>query len=60
MDRVFGFLSAMKAKGLNENTIIDMKITLPNGEVYQSNIKLSAEDVEAIRNLAGSVGSMGR
>lgn len=48
------FLHTIKSKGLAENTVIDLKVTLPNGEVYQSNLKLTAEDVEAIKNFVGS------
>lgn len=45
------FLGTLKNKGLDEGSIIDVAITLPNGEKYQSNIKLTAEDVEMIKGL---------
>ncbi|MBQ2183233.1 MAG: hypothetical protein II399_01230 [Lachnospiraceae bacterium] len=49
------FLSAMKNRGMAEGSVIDMKITMPDGEVFQSNIKLTAEDIELIKGLAGTV-----
>lgn len=49
------FLGAMKNRGMAEGSVIDMKITMPDGEVFQSNIKLTAEDIELIKGLAGSV-----
>ena len=47
------FLSALKSQGVAEGSIIDVKVTMPNGETFQSNIKLTAEDVELVRSLAG-------
>lgn len=49
------FLGAMKNRGMAEGSVIDMKITMPDGEVFQSNIKLTAEDIELIKGLAGTV-----
>ena len=49
------FLGALKNQGITEGSIIDMKVTMPNGEVFQSNIKLTPEDIELIRGLAGQV-----
>ena len=49
------FLGALKNQGMAEGSVIDMKVTMPNGEVFQSNIKLTAEDIELIKGLAGSV-----
>lgn len=49
------FLGALKNQGITEGSIIDMKVTMPNGEVFQSNIKLTHEDIELIRGLAGQV-----
>lgn len=46
------FLSAMKSSGgISEGTVIDVKVTLPSGEAYQSNLKLTAEDIEMIKSL---------
>ncbi|MBP5528871.1 MAG: hypothetical protein J6X80_02370 [Lachnospiraceae bacterium] len=49
------FLGALKNQGIAEGSVIDMKVTMPNGEVFQSNIKLTPEDIELIRGLAGQV-----
>ncbi|MBQ2183754.1 MAG: hypothetical protein II399_03890 [Lachnospiraceae bacterium] len=53
--RFVSFLGALKNQGITEGSIIDMKVTMPNGEVFQSNIKLTPEDIELIRGLAGQV-----
>ena len=45
------FLGCLKGKGMTEGSIIDITVTLPNGEKYQSNLKFTAEDIEAIKNL---------
>ncbi len=47
------FVGTMRGKAIQEATVIDIKVTLPNGEVYQSNLKLTREDVEMIKDLAG-------
>lgn len=47
------FLGALKNQGMAEGSIIDIKVTMPNGESFQSNIKLTAEDVEFVRSMAG-------
>ncbi|MBP5495300.1 MAG: hypothetical protein J6X97_09390 [Lachnospiraceae bacterium] len=49
------FLGALKNQGMEVGSVIDMKVTMPNGEVFQSNIKLTPEDIELIRGLAGQV-----
>ena len=53
--RFVSFLGALKSQGIAEGSVIDMKVTMPNGEVFQSNIKLTKEDIELIRGLAGQV-----
>jgi len=49
------FLGVLKNQGIAEGSVIDMKVTMPDGEVFQSNIKLTPEDIELIRGLAGQV-----
>ena len=51
--RFVAFLGALKNQGVAEGSVIDIKVTMPNGEAYQSNIKLTPEDVELIKSLAG-------
>ena len=45
------FIQTLKGRGVTEGSIIDITVTLPDGEKFQSNLKLSAEDIEMIRNL---------
>ena len=47
------FLGVLKGRGVDTGSIIDIKVTLPNGEMFQSNLKLTEEDVETIKSLAG-------
>ncbi len=47
------FISVLKTHGVAIGSVIDIKVTLPNGETFQSNLKLTEEDVEMIRSLAG-------
>lgn len=45
------FLAAVSTNGIQEGTIIDITITEPNGEKMESNLKISAEDLELFRQL---------
>ncbi len=45
------FVSALAKEGITENTIIEMKVTTPDGKEFQSNIKLTASDMELIHSL---------
>jgi len=47
------FLGLLKSRGVSVGSIIDIKVTLPNGESFQSNIKLTEEDAEMLKSLAG-------
>ena len=40
------FLAAAKAKGITEGTIIGIKITGPEGEAIETNIKVQAGDLK--------------
>ncbi len=42
------FLTAVKDNALEEGTIIAMKVTTPDGKILESNIKLTANDIETI------------
>ena len=37
--------------GVGEGSVIDIKITLPDGRELESNLKVSAEDVEFLKNV---------
>ena len=49
------FLSVVKSNALKEGTVIEMKVTEPDGEEYVSNIRLTANDIETI-NMMSSMG----
>lgn len=49
------FLGAVIKNGVGEGSIIEMKITLPDGRVMESNMKVSAEDMEMLK----TVGELG-
>ena len=43
------FLNAVKDNALQEGTVCAMKVTTPEGKTLESNIKLTANDIETIR-----------
>lgn len=45
------FMSAVQQHGISEGTIIEVQLTHPDGKVFTTNLKLTAEDMEAFRNL---------
>ncbi len=45
------FMSALANAGLEENTIIEIKVTTPSGKAYNSNLKLTSSDLELIKGL---------
>ena len=45
------FIQDLMKSGVGEGSIIDVSVTLPNGQVLKSNMKVSAEDVELIKDL---------
>lgn len=45
------FLTAMAKEGIKEGTILEMKITTPEGKDYNANLKLTASDMELIEML---------
>ena len=52
------FLSALQKNGIKEGTIIEITITEPDGEKIQSNIKISASDLELFEQLKNISSSM--
>lgn len=51
--RFVSFIGTLQGTGVPVGSIIDISVTLPSGEKYQSNLKLTEEDVEMIRSLGG-------
>ncbi len=43
------FMTAVKDNALEEGTVFAMKVTTPEGKTLESNIKLTANDIETIR-----------
>ena len=50
------FIQDVMKSGVGEGSVIDISITLPDGQILRSNMKVTAEDVELIKDL----GAMGR
>ena len=49
--RVMPFLTAVRDHGLAEGSVIDIKVTTPDGKNLATNIKLNANDMEAIQTI---------
>ncbi len=47
--KLFPFMQAVSAAGAKEGTIVEMKVTTPEGQVLESNLKLTANDIELFR-----------
>ena len=45
------FLKAGRVRALAEGTVIDIRLTAPDGKVLNSNLKLKKEDLELIRRI---------
>ena len=43
------FMMAVKENALEEGAVFAMKVTTPEGKTIESNIKLTANDIETIR-----------
>ena len=50
------FMGAIMKSGVPEGSVIEMKITYPDGREMESNLKVTAEDAEFLK----SVGEMGQ
>ena len=45
------FLSAVVKNGIKEGSIIEIRVTTAEGESYDSNLKVNAQDMEMIEQL---------
>ncbi|MBQ4563584.1 MAG: hypothetical protein IJA58_03780 [Lachnospiraceae bacterium] len=45
------FLQAMQQRGIEEGTILAMSITTPSGEKIETNLRVTAEDMELFNEL---------
>ena len=50
--KVLPFFNTVKAQALREGTVLELKVTDPDGKEYVSNIRLTANDVETVRMLS--------
>ncbi len=54
--KLFPFMRAVQAAGLEEGSIVEMKVTTPEGKELETNLRLTASDLELIsllRELGG-------
>lgn len=49
--KFLNFISAVAGIGLKEGTIVEITVTSPEGQTYNSNIKLTQDDIELIQKL---------
>lgn len=54
--RVRQFFHKIKEEGLPEGSVLEMKVTLPDGREQVTNIRMTEQDVETIRMLIKQVG----
>ncbi len=47
--KVMPFMTAIKDNALQEGAVFAMKVTTPDGKTLESNIRLTADDIETIR-----------
>ncbi|MBR3186626.1 MAG: hypothetical protein IKF59_01150 [Lachnospiraceae bacterium] len=46
------FVRAVRKKGVPENSVLEVKITRPDGEDMTTNFRVSAEDLDLIRMIS--------
>ena len=49
--KLFPFMRAVQAAGLAEGSVVEMKVTTPEGKELETNLRLTASDLELIRML---------
>mgnify|MGYP000391057925 CR=1 FL=1 len=52
--KVSFFLDAVSKRALCKDTIIEIKVTTPDGESLESNLRLKESDLEVLRQIAGT------
>ncbi|MBQ1489183.1 MAG: hypothetical protein IIZ41_10565 [Lachnospiraceae bacterium] len=45
------FLINVAGQGMETGSVIDITITMPDGKIYQSNMRVSEEDIELFKSL---------
>ena len=51
--KFLAFLHAMRDHAMTEGAVMEMKVTTPDGQEYVSNIRVTENDVEALKLLVG-------
>lgn len=49
--RFVTFLGAIFKKGISEGSIVEITVTLPDGQKIESNMKISEEDIKFFQNI---------
>ncbi len=49
------FFQAVGREAMEEGTIFELTVTLPDGRSLKTNMKMTAEDVQAVRDLLSAV-----
>ena len=47
--RFVQFIMAVAQNGIGVGSVIDVTVTLPDGKTYQSNLRLTEEDVDFVK-----------
>ena len=56
--KFYPFLLAVAAAGAKEGTIVEMKVTTPEGKELETNLRLTESDIELVRLLRELGGSL--
>ncbi len=46
-----GFIGAIRRDGLPEDTVLDVRVTMPDGRTMATNFRVTREDLDLIRSL---------
>lgn len=49
--KVMSFINTVKSSGMPVDTIIDLKVTYPDGKSYDTNLKIMQSDLDMIEEL---------
>jgi hypothetical protein len=52
------FFRTVRTQAIGEGTIIDIKVTDPNGKTFHYNLKLTQEDINDLAEVRGLITSM--
>lgn len=52
--KMLPFLNTIREKALKEGSVVEIKVTDPDGKEYVSNIRVTANDIETVRMIKNS------